>query len=96
MFFFVEKLYSELGGHFLIFFLIYFVSANRTRYAPKQVPIVIQLSNHVLNQIVSRIFAIYLREILGYQNTVQLKELNFLPDTTEEDKIIQTIDDIVR
>lgn len=75
---------------------MYFVSALRMRYAPKQVPIVIQLRNHVLNQIVSRIFAIYLRDVLGYQNTVQLKELNFHPDTTEDDKITRTIDDIVR
>lgn len=70
--------------------------AQRERFAsPLQDPVIIQVSNHVLNQISSRVYAIYLKEHLGY-NDIVLEEIEFQADMLEEEKLYQTFEQLWR
>lgn len=92
------KTFSCVG--ILLFYFNHFslinVPAQRERFAsPLQDPVIIQVSNHVLNQISSRVYAIYLKEHLGYNNLV-LEELEFKAGFREEDKLFHTFEELWR
>lgn len=72
------------------------IPAQRQRFAsPYQDPVVIQVGNNVLNQISSRVFAIYLNEYLGY-NDVVIQEIEFKADMKEEEKLYDTFEELWR
>lgn len=68
--------------------------AQRQRFAsPYQDSVIIQVGNHVLNQISSRIFAIYLKEYLGYNDLI-IQELDFEADMKEEEKLYNIFEEL--
>ncbi|KAJ6649876.1 Insulin-like growth factor 1 receptor [Pseudolycoriella hygida] len=70
--------------------------AHRQRFAsPYQDPVLIQVGDNVLNQISSRIYAIYLKEYLGYNDLV-LQEIDFKADMNEEEKLYNMFEDLWR
>ena len=80
-----------IGGNFVVC-----LAANlRPRYTSGQDDLIIQTSNNVFHQVTSRIFAIYLREVLGYQH-VMLQENDFPSSDTEMIKLFRTLENIVQ